>query len=360
MTFDYRSFVTALADREERIREKNTHAIDNKNLFAQDATIFQQLYPEYSEVFAKPHRRAYYHKEAADAIGHLGLFSTVIIRLPPFKDVKDFIEYFGASPHMMAEYIVNGRFLPLIANPRSYLDEQVKDVYYPIFERISLANSHAIPVYENRLEDVLVRTRHQLETWEDFVAVKTREIKSKLHIDKVTVGRLVYGDAAKFFGERIAYPQLFGIPEVAKAIKSMMSWDIEKAAMVAYTSDFLITGPITKDRKAQPICVWNFDLNYFRETALALLQYKQRSRSSRRFAYLATNIAKIFKGIKVSRRDLERKPDTPQFITRTEKARYRLLDIIQEKELGRYVDHCSDLRGDFVNSITEGNVERQR
>ena len=127
--------------------------------------------------------------------------------------------------------------------------------------------------------------------------------------------------------------------------------------MVAYTIDFLITGPITKDRKAQPICVWNFDLNYFRETALALLQYKQWSRSSKGFAYLATNIARMFKGIKVSRRDLERKPDTPQFIAHTEKAKYRLLDIIQEKELDQHVDRCSDLRSDFVKSIKEGNIE---
>lgn len=102
MAFDHNSYITELSAREERIREKNTCAIDKKQLFVQDATVFQKLYPEYSQVFAKHHRLAYYHKEAADAIGHLGLFSTVLIRLPPFEDVKEFIEYFVASPHVMA------------------------------------------------------------------------------------------------------------------------------------------------------------------------------------------------------------------------------------------------------------------
>jgi len=193
--------------------------------------VFQDLYPEYADVFAKPHRCAYYHKEATDALGHLGQFSTLMIRLPPFKNVGELIEYFGCNPYLLAECIINGRFLPFISNPRLYLDSQVRAVYEPVFKRIHQAGSVQVPVYESRLEDALVRKHHRQESWDKFIAKMTEEIRDRIHVEKVRVGRLVYKDAARYFGERIAYPELFGISHVANTIKDMMSWDIRKAAM---------------------------------------------------------------------------------------------------------------------------------
>jgi hypothetical protein len=357
MAFDYSSFVREIDDREKRIRENTYQMVDWRKLFAQDAAIFQQLYPEYDEVFAKPHRCTYYHKEATDAIGHTGHFSTTMVRLVPFKNIGEFIEYFGGTPNLVAEYIVNGDFLPLIDDPKQYLDKEVQAVYEPLFKRMCLADKPKIPAYKNRLEDALARKYKKCETWEQLAAEETSKIRNRISISKVKVGRLTYTDPARFFGERIAWLELFRIPNMARTIQDMMSWNVEKAAQVAYTCDFLITGTITKDRKTQTICAWNFDLNYFRETAAALLEYKRQKRRSTALMYLATNLAKLFKGIRVSRQDLQQEPSTPQFIGHDEKARYEILEIRHKEGLDPARDRCSDIRSQYVQSIKQGSIE---
>lgn len=357
--FDYDLFVLGLEEKEHKLRE-SPPAIDNTDLFSQNTSVYQKLYPEYQDLLAKPHHRAYYHKEAASALGHLGQFSTIIVRLPPFNNIAELIDYFGCNPHVLAECVIHGRFIPLISSPRLYLDNQVRAVYEPIFRRIHQAGSERVPVYESRLEDALVRKRHRQENWDKFVAEKTERIRNRIHVDKIKVGRLTYTDAARYFGERIAYPELFGISHVAHTITDMMLWNIEKAAMVAYTCDFLITGPITKDRKAHPICVWNFDLNYFKDTSDVLLQYRVFNSRSHSFRLLASSIARLFKGIRVSRRDIKQEPMSPVFITHTDNASHELLDVYEEEKLASHVDHCSDLQQDFIDSIVQSYSDFKR
>ena len=97
-------------------------------------------------------------------------------------------------------------------------------------------------------------------------------------------------------------------------------------------------------------------MNYFRESAAALLEYKKYKGRSKNLRYLAFNIAKLFKGIRVSRRDLQQRPGTPIIRAKDDQAQYSILDLQHQGELSLLRDHCSDIRCQYIEEVKKGDI----